>query len=283
MTKTVQHTDFLLIGVSLLLLFAASLTGAEEATCTDDSLPPAMLGNDKAQIETLLKQGTDCAREGKLEKAITLFSDVIRRAPTNSVAYLNRGSAEIGLGEIEQALGDYTTAISLQPDLAEAWYDRGTTFAHMRRFERAIGDFTETIRLKPDFSLALCNRAFANFELNRYDDALADYTLAIGQASSLTYCYFGRCNLFLTIGEYQKAVDDFTEALSHQARDALVSAERRPTKLSASVTTLSMIFAPRWMQIRTSKVRERASPASPRNKNSQIAKVSNRSRAANPS
>ena len=123
MTKTVQHTDFLLIGVSLLLLFAASLTGAEAATCTDDLLPPAMLGNDKAQIETLLKQGTDCAREGN------------RRAPTNSVAYLNRGSAEIGLGEIEQALGDYTTAISLQPDLAEAWYDRGTTFAHMRRFE----------------------------------------------------------------------------------------------------------------------------------------------------
>jgi hypothetical protein len=53
MTKTVQHTDFLLIGVSLLLLFAASLTGAAAATCTDDSLPPATLGNDKAQIETL--------------------------------------------------------------------------------------------------------------------------------------------------------------------------------------------------------------------------------------
>jgi tetratricopeptide (TPR) repeat protein len=130
----------------------------------------------------------------------------------------------------------------------------------MRRFERAIGDFTETIRLKPDFSLALCNRAFANFELNRYDDALADYTLAIGQVSSLTYCYFGRGNLFLTIGEYQKAVDDFTEALSRHATHSSLAAERRPTKLSASVTTLSMIFAPCWMQIRTSKVRERGRP-----------------------
>ncbi len=158
MTKVVPQISLCLIGMSLLFALATSLANAETAACTDKALPLETPGNDKAQMQTLIMQGVDCARGGKPEKAITLFSEVIKRDPTNSVAYLNRGSTEASLGEVGLAVDDYTAAISLQPNFVEAWYDRGTTFAHMRRFERAIVDFTETIRLKPDFALALCNR-----------------------------------------------------------------------------------------------------------------------------
>src|SRR5262249_46974162 len=71
---------------------------------TDDALPPEMLGNGKAQIDVLLQLGIDCAQAGKLERAVTLLTEVIKREPTNSVAYLNRGSTQIRLGELGLAV-----------------------------------------------------------------------------------------------------------------------------------------------------------------------------------
>jgi len=123
---------------ALLLLFATGFTGPRAATCTDDVLPPETLGNDKAPIEALLQLGIDCAQAGKLERAVTLFTEVIKREPTNSVAYLNRGSTQVRLGELGLAVDDFTTAIGLQPNLAEAWYDRGTTLAHVALNGRSL-------------------------------------------------------------------------------------------------------------------------------------------------
>ena len=142
-----------------------------DAVCPNSPLSSEASGTDKEQMELLAKQATTCVREGKLALAVALLSEIIRRAPTDADAYLNRGSAQATAGEVALALSDYTTAITLKPDMVEAWYDRGTTFTHLRRYERAIADFSEAIRLKPDFALAYCNRGLANVQLGRYDAA----------------------------------------------------------------------------------------------------------------
>jgi len=215
-----------LAGMVFVLALAAGAAHAGPVACPGNALPLEVPGSDQAQIEMLIKQGLACTQAGKRAGAIALFSEAIRRDPTNAVAYLNRGSTQASLGELALAVGDYSTAIGLHPDLVEAWYDRGTTLTHMRRFERAIADLTEALRLKPDFALAFCNRGLANFELGRYDDALVDYSVAIDHDPKLAYCYFGRGNLYLTIGDYQRAISDFTTALGEHASDAVALSRR---------------------------------------------------------
>jgi tetratricopeptide (TPR) repeat protein len=204
----------------------AKAKAGTELSCPSSPLISEGSSTDKQQLELLSKQATACVREGKPTQAVALLTEVIRRAPTNAAAYLNRGSAQAAAGEVALALGDYTTALHLQPDLVEAWYDRGTTFTHLRRYENAITDFTEAIRLKPDFALAYCNRGLANLQLGHFDDALADYSVAIAHDAALTYCYFNRGNLYLTLGEYQKAIDDLTRALATNTKDATALSRR---------------------------------------------------------
>ncbi|MGB2933173.1 MAG: tetratricopeptide repeat protein, partial [Methyloceanibacter sp.] len=134
---------------------APSTLRAETApVCADESLPIETLGGAAEQTAALFAQAKECVRAGKPQRAVALFSQIIRSDPTDATAYLNRGSALARSGEVALAISDFGVAIGLKPDLVEAWYDRGTTFTHMRRFEAAIADFTEAVRLKPDFALA---------------------------------------------------------------------------------------------------------------------------------
>ncbi len=128
-------------------------------------------------VNAMLQQAAACVREKKPGQAVAILTQVIKSDPRNTVAYMNRGSAQATLGEIAFALDDYSTALRLAPDMVEAWYNRGTTFTHMGQFEAAVSDLTEAIRLKPDFALAYCNRALSEVELGRYDDAIADYAM----------------------------------------------------------------------------------------------------------
>src|SRR5262245_43359831 len=192
-----------LVGASLLILGTLSLavyTGqasAEEKKndCGGLSLPLETPGSAQEQRDLLMRQVTECMRQGKRAQAMALITEVIKSNPTDAEAYMNRGSLQTSLGEVELAISDFTTAIRLDPNLAPAWYNRGTTLAHVGRYESVIADFTEAIRLQPDFPLAYCNRGLAKTELGRYDEALADYAKAIEQDPNSTNCYFSRGTL----------------------------------------------------------------------------------------
>jgi tetratricopeptide (TPR) repeat protein len=222
-----------LVGASLLILGTLSLavyTGqasAEEKKdgCGGLSLPLETPGNAQEQRDLLLRQATECMRQGKRAQALVLTTEVIKSNPIDAEAYMNRGSVQTSLGEVELAISDFTTAIRLDPKLAPAWYNRGTTLAHVGRYDSAIADFTEAMRLQPDFPLAYCNRGLAKTELGRYDEALADYTKAIEQDPKPTYCYFSRGTLYMAMGEYQKAIDDFSRQLELRT-DAMTYSRR---------------------------------------------------------
>jgi tetratricopeptide (TPR) repeat protein len=185
-----------LVGASLLIVGTLSLavyTGqasAEEKKndCEGLSLPFETPGSAHEQRNLLMRQVTECMRQGKRAQAMALITEVIKSNPTDAEAYMNRGSAQTSLGEVELAISDFRTAIRLDPNLAPAWYNRGTTFAHVGRYESAIADFTEAMRLQLDFPLAYCNRGLAKTELGRYDEALADYTKGIEQDPNPTNC-----------------------------------------------------------------------------------------------
>jgi len=225
--RTIARLMYPQLALALVLIISGGPANTETGVnCPSSPLASEGSSTDSEQLDLLIKQATACVREKKPAQAVVLLTEVIRRAPTNAGAYLNRGSAQASAGEVALALSDYSTALHLQPDLFEAWYNRGTTFTHLRRYENAIADFTEAIRLKPDFALTYCNRGLANFQLGRYDDALADYTVAIDRDATLTYCYFSRGNLYLALGEYQKAIDDLTRALASHSRDPVALSRR---------------------------------------------------------
>jgi len=52
---------------------------------------------------------------GRPDEAIADFTEAIRIAPDNAVAYSNRGNTYSNTGKLKQAIADYTQAIRLDP------------------------------------------------------------------------------------------------------------------------------------------------------------------------
>jgi tetratricopeptide (TPR) repeat protein len=211
---------------TLVCVLPCSARAGTTVQCLENALPIETLGDDAEQRETFLLQAKTCMREGKPLRAAALYSQLIKKNPTDAGTYINRGSAHAAAGDVGAAISDFSVAIRLDRNLVQAWYDRGTVLANIGSFESAIADFTEAIRLKPDFAFAYCNRGLANSELAHYDDAIADYSVGIERNPREPYCRFNRGNLYLTLGYYQKAVDDFSEALTAKPNDSTALTKR---------------------------------------------------------
>jgi tetratricopeptide (TPR) repeat protein len=171
-----------LAGMVLLLALTAGQANAETAACADNALPLEVQGN-RAQMDVLIKQGLLCAREGKRAVAIALFSEAIRRDPTNAAAYLNRGSnrgiANFELGHYDDALVDYSVAIDRDPKLSYCYFSRGSLYLTLGEYQKAVSDFTTALGERPSDALALSRRGQAYEALGQRSQALDDFRAAL--------------------------------------------------------------------------------------------------------
>ena len=84
--------------------------------------------------------------KGSYDRAIAVYTRLIRRTPKSADAYFNRGLAHKNLGQTEQALSNYEIAIALDPahrraylDRANILYDRGLYGAAVRDYFKVLG------------------------------------------------------------------------------------------------------------------------------------------------
>ena len=91
-------------------------------------------------------QALDLFQKGSYDRAIAVYTRLIRRTPKNADAYFNRGLAHKNLGQTEQALANYEIAIALDPahrraylDRANILYDRGLYGAAVRDYFKVLG------------------------------------------------------------------------------------------------------------------------------------------------
>ena len=99
--------------------------------------------------------------------------------PDFAEAYSNLGNTLHELGRIDEALTSYTQAIALKPDFAEAYSNLGNTLHELGRIDEALTSYTQAIALKPDYAEAHSNLGNTLHELGRIDEALASHTQAI--------------------------------------------------------------------------------------------------------
>jgi tetratricopeptide (TPR) repeat protein len=156
--------------------------------------------------------------EGRWDKAVAAYTEVIRRNPHNSWAYNGRGNCFFAKKDYDTATADYGEALRLDPRYAFAYHNRGSCWRMKKDFDRAIADYTRAIQLKPDYADALLGRGNCYLDKGQHERAIADYNRAIalytenpGPAAVWAFNGRGLCNLNLEHSE--AAIADFTAAL----------------------------------------------------------------------
>jgi hypothetical protein len=93
--------------------------------------------------------GAVLIRRGRLDEALTHFSEAVRLEPDFAEAQNNLGSLLLQLGKPNEALTHYREAARLQPENIVARYNLARVLARLGRFEEAAFHFAAAARLGP--------------------------------------------------------------------------------------------------------------------------------------
>lgn len=142
-----------------------------------------------------------------------LWTDVIKKDPAASLAYVARGDAKAGKADYEEASKDYTMAVIIDSTNAVAYNNRGYIFIKTQQYAKAEKDFDHAIRLKPEFSRAYYNRSCLYIEMKEYEKAIADCDNAIRLTPSFAYAFYNRGNALCQLQRDSEAIPDFDRAI----------------------------------------------------------------------
>jgi Tfp pilus assembly protein PilF len=126
-------------------------------------------------VEGHNNMGNALFRQGKTEEAITHYRNALRYTLDYADVHNNLGVALAHQGKIQEAAPHFSEALRINPDYAEAHNNLGALLAQQGKFQEAMSHFSETIRIKPDFAEAHFYLGLTYLMMGNRDSALREY------------------------------------------------------------------------------------------------------------
>jgi tetratricopeptide (TPR) repeat protein len=137
----------------------------------------------------------------------TLWSDVIKKDPTNPRAYMMLGAQFLNQEDYGKAREMFENAIQLGPKRSHVYVLRGYLNSRLDRNEEALSDFETAIRLDPRDPYGRFYRGELYRKLGESDRALSDYQAALKFQPYYTDAYLGMAMVHLDREDIAKATE----------------------------------------------------------------------------
>lgn len=148
------------------------------------------------------------------QRAIELYTDIIKLDNTNVAAYNNRGSLRRQIGAIDGAMEDFNKAIGLDPNNAISYNNRGNLKQQLNDEDGAMSDYDRAIELNGNNDSAHNNKADLLMKLGELSKALSEVNKAIELDDSKYEFFITKGEIYKEMKQYDSAVEEFTHALS---------------------------------------------------------------------
>ena len=155
----------------------------------------------------------------KLAESVEIYSDLIKKEPTEGRFYTLRASAWWALGKPDKAVADFDKAIELGYDAAHAYTSRGLFHAEAGNFDKAIADYAKAIEKDPKDTAPLVNRAAVQMAKGDHQAAIDDYTKALEQKPDNIALLQQRGVAFKAAGKLDLATSDFDTIIKADAKN----------------------------------------------------------------
>jgi CHAT domain-containing protein/Flp pilus assembly protein TadD len=199
-------------------------TASGELGQVSQSIGRLLLGKEKNEdlgsqdAESLLNQGYELEKLGKLEEAIILYEKILEFKPDYSKAWNYRGIALLHLGKYSEAIVSYEQAVEIQPDYYQAWCNRGNVLAHLGKYSEAIASYDRALEIQPDYYLAWHCQGTALGRLGKYEQGIASYERALEIQPDNYLAWYNRgVTLLVNLGRKEEAINSFDRALQYKS------------------------------------------------------------------
>ena len=95
-------------------------------------------------------EATECFNKGEFPKALSDYSEAIKRDPQESTYYTNRAATYMKLMEPNKALEDAESAIQIDPACLEAHIRKGNAHMVLKEYHKAMKSFEEGLKVDPN-------------------------------------------------------------------------------------------------------------------------------------
>jgi tetratricopeptide (TPR) repeat protein len=119
------------------------------------------------------------ARNNVWATQLGLWSDVVRKSPSQVRAHGNVARAYQDMGLLDKAIEHYRLALKLNPDIAEAHNNLGNIYHTMGQTGEAIKHFNRAISLKPNLTMAYYNLGIIHLNNGQFDMAIKNFKTAL--------------------------------------------------------------------------------------------------------
>lgn len=183
----------------------------------------------------LFKKAKLAESKGQIAKAVQLYSKIIKKYPSHSAAFVNRGLAfeKMPVKDVAEknknrafAEKDYLRAIEINPNVVEAYGNLGALYIDEGKDGVAVYYLSEAIARNPQYYTALTNRAVAYTKLGRIASALADFNSALKLRDNDEQLFLNRASTYYGVGQYSSALEDISYAIHLNPEDARAYLER---------------------------------------------------------
>ncbi|XP_076912563.1 uncharacterized protein LOC143570936 [Bidens hawaiensis] len=106
------------------------------------------MAESKAEV-SLKDQGNQFFKAGNYLKAAALYTQAIKKDPSNPTLYSNRAAAFLNLVKLQKALSDAETTISLNPSWDKGYFRKGCVLEAMERYDDALEAFRLASQYNP--------------------------------------------------------------------------------------------------------------------------------------
>ena len=172
-----------------------------------------MLRKQPRNPQILLGLGVAHFQTGQFKKSAELLQRFVLIDPKNAAAQYILGRSFSALNRPEDALLCFERALRLKPDYAEAFNNRGIVLTRLNRFEEALASYDQAVAVKPDYAEAHYNRGVVLWELKRLEDALACYSQALQIAPDYAEAYNNRGTALRELKRPEEALASYEQAV----------------------------------------------------------------------
>ncbi len=183
------------------------------------SLWTDVLRKDPASSKAYLSLGVHFLEKEDYPRAQGLFEKAIQIAPRNSHAYMLRGYLNFALDRDQDALSDFTSAIHLEPRSAYNFFYRGELYRKIGQQDKALEDYRHALVLKPHLSDAYFGLAMAHQEKGETPKAIeaCKKLVTVDPTDSRGYSCLG--SFFVAQGHLAEAIKVYQSGLARVSED----------------------------------------------------------------
>lgn len=147
------------------------------------------------------------------ESSMTLYTDMVKKSPENSVGYNNRGTLYLKENKYNEAESDFLNALKYNSRYAAAYNNMGLLLNGRTKYDNAIEYFTKAVEINSNYAEAYFNMGLTYFNKNEIDQAIMYYKKAISIDPRFAVAYNNLGKAYGLKEQNQEAITNFSKAI----------------------------------------------------------------------